>query len=233
MNIEAFFSISYGLYAVCTKSGTKLNGYISNTVFQVTSDPPQIAVSCSKNNLTTGMIEESRAFSISVLEKNTGPDIIGSFGYRSGKDINKFEKVNYRTGVTGVPILMNNTLVWFECRVKNSFDLGTHILFIAEVVESEVNDTAGEPLTYDYYRVYKKGKSPRNAPTYVDDARLKAIKEKPKADKYYCPACGYIYDPETGDTDGGIAPGTRFEDIPGNWVCPNCGIGKADFIKVI
>ncbi|WP_321334386.1 rubredoxin [uncultured Bacteroides sp.] len=47
--------------------------------------------------------------------------------------------------------------------------------------------------------------------------------------KYICTACGYVYDPEVGDPDGGILPGTAFEDIPDNWICPLCGVGKEDF----
>jgi len=47
--------------------------------------------------------------------------------------------------------------------------------------------------------------------------------------KYECTVCGYIYDPETGDPDEGIAPGTAFKDIPDDWVCPECGVGKEDF----
>ncbi len=47
--------------------------------------------------------------------------------------------------------------------------------------------------------------------------------------KYECTVCGYIYDPEKGYTDGGIAPGTAFEDIPDDWACPLCGVGKEDF----
>jgi len=106
MNIEAFFKISYGLYAVCSKSGSKLNGYISNTVFQVTAEPAQFAISCSKNIFTTGIISESKTFSISVLEKDTGPNVI----YRSGRDTDKFTGLNYKTGKTGVPILLDNTI---------------------------------------------------------------------------------------------------------------------------
>lgn len=52
------------------------------------------------------------------------------------------------------------------------------------------------------------------------------------ADKYECLVCGWIYDEEVGDPDGGIAPGTKFEDIPDDWVCPMCGAGKADFEKI-
>lgn len=51
-------------------------------------------------------------------------------------------------------------------------------------------------------------------------------------DKYECTVCGYVYDPEQGDTDSGVAPGTSFEDLPADWVCPVCGVGKEDFKKV-
>jgi len=47
--------------------------------------------------------------------------------------------------------------------------------------------------------------------------------------KYVCTICGYVYDPEQGDPDNGVAPGTKFEDLPDDWECPVCGAGKADF----
>lgn len=50
--------------------------------------------------------------------------------------------------------------------------------------------------------------------------------------KFECEPCGYIYDPEVGDLDNGIAPGTAFEDLPENWVCPLCGMGKDMFIEI-
>ena len=50
--------------------------------------------------------------------------------------------------------------------------------------------------------------------------------------KYKCIPCGYIYDPEEGDPDGGIKPGTAFEDIPEDWVCPVCSVGKDEFEPV-
>ena len=66
MNYEAFFKISYGLYIISSSSGNKKNGFIGNTVFQVTAEPAQIAMCCSKNNFTLGLIRESKAFSISI-----------------------------------------------------------------------------------------------------------------------------------------------------------------------
>ena len=52
-----------------------------------------------------------------------------------------------------------------------------------------------------------------------------------KMEKYVCQPCGYVYDPENGDPDGGIAPGTAFEDLPDDWLCPICGMGKEVFAK--
>ena len=52
-----------------------------------------------------------------------------------------------------------------------------------------------------------------------------------KMEKYACQPCGYVYDPENGDPDGGIAPGTAFEDLPDDWLCPICGMGKEVFAK--
>jgi len=50
-------------------------------------------------------------------------------------------------------------------------------------------------------------------------------------DKYVCGVCGYVYDPELGDPDGGVAPGTKWDDVPDDWVCPVCGASKEDFEK--
>jgi rubredoxin len=58
------------------------------------------------------------------------------------------------------------------------------------------------------------------------------IKTKTIMKKYVCDVCGYIYDPAVGDPDNGIAPGTAFEDIPEDWVCPTCGVTKEDFSEV-
>jgi len=51
-------------------------------------------------------------------------------------------------------------------------------------------------------------------------------------DKWECLVCGYVYDPEVGDPDSGIGPGTSFEVLPDDWVCPDCGAGKDEFEKI-
>jgi rubredoxin len=74
----------------------------------------------------------------------------------------------------------------------------------------------------------KKGRSSKNAPTFRE-APVSEPKAAPAAGKYVCSVCGYVYDPAAGDPENRIAPGTRFEDLPANWVCPVCGVGKDKF----
>ncbi len=231
MNIEAFFRISYGLYVVSSAKGNKLNGYISNTVFQVTAEPAKFAVACSKNNYTAAMIQQSCVFGVSALKKECRAEIIGTFGYKSGRDIEKFSGFQYRKGNTGTPLLIEDVLAWFECEVEQTIDVGTHLLFIGKILDSDLLDSSGEPLTYSYYREVKKGKAPKNAPTFIDPDKYLQKTDEAVFTKYYCTACGYVYDPAIGDPDHGIPAGTRFEDLPDNWVCPVCGTEKADFAK--
>jgi flavin reductase (DIM6/NTAB) family NADH-FMN oxidoreductase RutF/rubredoxin len=235
MNRKAFHNVTYGLYVVSSTNGSQYNGYVGNTVFQVTSQPARFAVACNKDNFTRDMIAQSQVFSISVLQQDASSELIGLFGYKSGRTENKFASVKHRIGQTGAPILLEDTIAWFECKVVQTVDVGTHMLFVGEVVDCDVTESEEPPLTYAYYQDVKKGKSPKNAPTYLaPDADVPADKASAApatSDKYVCPLCGYIYDPAVGDPDGGIAPGTRFEDIPEDWVCPICGAAKEDFVQ--
>ncbi|MDK2954495.1 MAG: hypothetical protein PWQ27_1878, partial [Kosmotoga sp.] len=104
----------------------------------------------------------------------------------------------------------------------------THVLYIGEIVNAEVVDEK-EPMTYAYYHEIKGGRSPKTAPTYVEERKENKGSGKKK---YRCKVCGYIYDPKNGDPDSGVAPGTPFEELPDNWVCPVCGVGKDKFEEV-
>jgi len=233
MNISALYKLGYGVYIVTSKKDNRFNGQIANTVFQVTSEPPTIAVSINKNNLTHDFIKESRVFSASVLCQDTPLTFIGRFGFKSGRDTDKFEGINYKIGETGAPIVLDNAVSYLEARVIKEMDVDTHTLFIGEVVNADViSDKVC--MTYEYYHQIKGGKTPKAAATYIEE---KKVTEKPKEAvnkmaKYKCTVCGYIYDPEKGDPDGGIKPGTPFEDIPNDWVCPVCGAVKDQFEKV-
>ena len=168
MNVKALYKLGYGIYVVTSKKGGRLNGQIANTVFQVTAEPPTIAVSINKNNLTHEFIKESRVFAASVLCQDTLLTFIGRFGFKSGRDTDKFDGINYQTGETGAPIVLDNAVSYLEVSVTREMDVGTHTIFVGEVVNADViSDEVC--MTYDYYHQIKGGKTPKAAATYVEE----------------------------------------------------------------
>lgn len=166
MNIKALRKISYGVYIVSSKLGDRMNGQIANTVFQVTSEPPRVAVCINKENFTHECILSCGAFSVSVLRKETPMTLIGRFGFISGRNFNKFEDISYKIGKTGVPIVLEESVAYLETLVTSSLDLGTHTLFVGELVDADlISDD--EVMTYEYYHKVKRGVSPERAPTYI------------------------------------------------------------------
>jgi flavin reductase (DIM6/NTAB) family NADH-FMN oxidoreductase RutF/rubredoxin len=229
MNLKALHKISYGIYVICSKKDKNFNGQIANSVFQVTSEPPTVAVSINKQNLTHEYIEHSKVFTMSIICEKAPMMYIGTFGYKSGRDIDKFKDVKYRIGKTGVPIVLDHALAFIEAELIKQISIGTHTIFIGNITDADLL-TEDKCMTYEYYHIVKGGKSPKNAPTYITNEKIEKKEEK-KMDKYVCEVCGYIYDPENGDPDHGVEPGTSFEDIPDDWVCPVCGAGKSSFNK--
>jgi flavin reductase (DIM6/NTAB) family NADH-FMN oxidoreductase RutF/rubredoxin len=225
INYEALFRISYGLFIVCSGDKDHGNGFISNTVFQVTAEPVKFAACCSKKNYTAEFIQQTGAYSVSVLHTEASPDLFGRFGYKTGKNFNKLEGVTVKYGeTTGVPIVLNDCIAFLECRVVQTVDVGTHFLFIGELEHSEILDESREPITYDHYRKVRKGVAPQNAPTYIDKSKLQANIPAPGIKKYQCTACGHIYDE--------AIEGKKFIDLPSDWICPSCGVGKEDFMEI-
>ena len=228
MDPRSLHKISYGLYLISSKSGTRLNGQIANAIFQVTSDPKILAVSINKDNLTHGFIEESRVFAVHALSENTPMDFIRKFGFNSGRDIDKFGQVHYEIGVTGSPIVLENCVAYMEAGVIDKMNVGSHTIFVGKIKDAVVLSKE-TPMTYDYYRSKKGGTSPKNAPTYY---REEQESEVDRSGMYECRVCGYIYDSNKGIPDRGIAPGTAFEDLPKDWRCPGCGANKRIFVKL-
>ncbi len=227
INTGALQKLGYGMYVVGSKKDSKLNAQIANTVFQITSEPPTIAVSINKKSLTHEFIKESRVLSVSVLCQDTPLAFIGHFGFKSGRDGDKLEGINYKPGLTGAPVILENAVSYLEARVSKEVDMGTHTIFIGEVVAGDiVSDKAC--MTYDYYHQVKRGTTPRTAPSYVEEKKVVVA----KAAKYRCTICGYICDPELGDSENNIKPQTPFEQLPDSWVCPICGADKSQFEKV-
>lgn len=170
MNKKAIYDLSYGMYIVGTTQENDMpTGCVVNTVFQITSSPMTVAVSINYDNFTNTCIQNKREFTISVLREDVRPLVIGGFGYRSGKDNNKFDGVEYKTVMNHMPVITEGTCGYLHCKVENIVDVGTHALFIAEVIDADKFDSDSKPMTYSYYRNVIKGESPKNAPTYSGD----------------------------------------------------------------
>jgi len=162
---SALYKIQYGMYIITTKHADKINGQIATVVFQVTSLPIQIAVCLSKKTYTHELILQSKVFGVSILDEKAPTKFIGTFGYRCGRECQKFDGINFTTGATGCPLVTDNSLIVMDAKVKQVFDVGSHDLFIGEI-ESSKTICDGVAMTYEYYHAVRKGKSPENAPTF-------------------------------------------------------------------
>lgn len=227
MDTRALQTISYGLYVIGAQEGGRLNAQIANTVIQVCSAPPTVAVCLNRENYTHELVKKGKAFSVSVLAQSTPLSFIGGLGFKSGRDADKLQNIDYEIGTAGVPIVTENAVAYFEVRVTSMMDAGTtHTIFVGEVETAEVLRQE-EPMTYAYYHQVKRGSTPKTAPSYV-----KKKQEDIKMDKYECSVCGYVYDPEMGDPENNVPPGTPFDKLPDDWQCPVCGASKEEFQKV-
>lgn len=168
---KALSLLSYGLYIVSAEDGGKPNGQIVNTVFQLTSSPPRLAASLNKDNLTHACVQESGLYSVSVLAQDAPMPFIGLFGFRSGRDTDKFGKTAFKT-LAGCPAVTENALAALTVKVEKTVDMGTHTLFIGEVIAAETLKD-GVPLTYNYYKAVKHGKTQKNATTYAPEEAKK------------------------------------------------------------
>ena len=121
---------------ICSKKGDKINGQTANAVMQITSEPPTIAISINKQNLTHEYIKESKVFSIAILSQDTPLNFIGTFGFKSGRDQNKFEGVTFKIGSSQAPVLLDNALASIEAKVIKDIDVGTHTIFIGEITDA-------------------------------------------------------------------------------------------------
>ena len=213
MNSLTFRNLSYGVYIISTLDGERPTGCTANSAMQITSDPATIAISINHNNFTNQCIEKSGRFSISILSEESDTKIIGTFGFQSGKEIDKFKEVAYETK-NGLPVI-SDSCGYVICDVINKMETETHTIFLGKVVDADILKEEA-PMTYAYYHKVKNGKSPKNAPTYIPEETEKSA----DTGKYVCSVCGYVYD--------GTTP---FEELPDDYVCPICGQPKSVFKK--
>lgn len=173
------FNIGYGLYVLTANEGEKDNGCIINTVMQVTSDPLQIAIAVNKKNYTNEMIQRTKKFNVSILSESSKFEIFKHFGFQSGRDVDKFASFyDTKRSPNGVLYITQNTNSYMSAYVKQEIDLGTHTLFIAQLVAAEI--LSEEPtVTYTYYR-----------------NNIKPKPQKTEKKGWRCKICGYIYEGE-------------------------------------
>ncbi len=163
---RALFTLNYGVYILSTGYEGKFNGQIINALMQLTADPICMAACLHKDNFTTELVEKSGRFSISVLEDAVPLKFIGLFGFRCGREFDKFGECQYEIGSEGLPLVTEYTLAGIELKVLSVQEIFTHKLFIGQVQNAQLLKE-GDPLTYANYHRVKKGKSPANAPTSV------------------------------------------------------------------
>ncbi len=152
--IDVCLKIVYGLYVVTSIDGEKSNGQICNTLFQVTSEPPRIAIAINKKNLTHEYIEKSGLFAASILGVNDHK-MVRRFGYRSGREFDKLKGVRVKKGENGCPLL-EDSVGYLEASIVPSLtaDVGTHSIFIGDILCGGLL-SGGEPITYAQFRENK------------------------------------------------------------------------------
>ena len=203
MDNKVLRNISYGMYIIGSKKDKPV-GCIANTVLQITSDPKTIAVSINHDNYTNEIIKKTGLFSVSILDEETSIEIIGTFGYKTSRDINKYEKID-TIDLEGLPVL-KSSCGNIVCEVIDVAETNTHTIFLGKIIAAN-NYKDSKPMTYKYYHEVLKGKSPKNAPTYIEEKTNKQI--------WKCLMCGY-------ETD----------NINEDFICPICGEPHTSFKKI-
>lgn len=179
MDTSVMFKIGYGLYVLTAKDDAKDNGCIINTVMQVTSNPLQVAIAVNKKNYTNEMIQKTRKFNLSILSEKADFEIYKHFGYQSGREVDKFALfTEAKRSPNGVLYITKGTNAYISAYVQQEVDLGTHSLFIAQLVAAE-SLSDDKSATYDYYQNFVKQKQ-----------------ENVAKKGWRCKICGYIYEGE-------------------------------------
>ena len=207
MNKEILKKLSYGMYIITSKSDDLLVGCVANSVVQKNSDT--VAISLNNDNYTTKVILEEKKFAINILPTNTDIELIKTFGFKKSNEVNKYADVSYKL-VDDVPII-NNTCGYIICTFNNMVKTNTHTIILGKIINMQVTCEL-EPMTYKYYQENLKGMTSKNAPTYQEE------KKTSSKNVFVCKICGYRYE-------------TDLDELPDDFKCPMCGVGKEYFEK--
>ena len=196
---EAMYKLTYGLFVLTTTDGEKQNGCIVNTVSMITDSPKRITVFVNNGNYSAELLKKTGIFNVSVLTESAPFDIFKQFGFSSGRDTDKCAGGRYATSENGLYYLPEHTNAVLSAKVVDSYDYGSHTLFVAEVTEAKTLSSE-KSVSYEYY--------------------LNHIKPKPEAKKesagkkWVCKICGYEYEGE---------------ELPPDYICPICKHPAEDF----
>ena len=150
MDNKAMYKLSYGLFVLTARDGEKDNGCIINTAILAASTPNQLSICLNKANYTHEMIEKTGEFTVSVLSQNAGFELFKHFGFRSGREVDKFENfTNCKRGVKGIYNITEGTNAYISVKVNKSEDLGSHTMFVGDITDMEVLASAPS-VTYEY-----------------------------------------------------------------------------------
>lgn len=167
LNLKTLFTLNYGLYIVSSVSKEgKINALIANSVEQVTAEPVRLAVTLNKESLTHEYIKQSGLICVQPLTEKASMVFIGNFGFRTGRNYDKFAKIAHKLTKEGLPIVTENAAAYLILQVINSIDLDTHTMFICSLEDADILDTTVPPMTYSFYHHKLKGKTPKGAVTY-------------------------------------------------------------------
>ena len=177
-DLTALFKIGYGLYVVTTNDGVKDNGLIVNTVTQVSDNPNRVAVNVNKLNYSHDIIKKTGILNVNCLSQKAPFSVFECFGFRSGRDVDKFEGQEVLRSTNGLVFLSKNINAFFSLKVEDYVDLGSHGMFICTVTEARVINH-DETMTYTYYQ-----------------ANVKPKPDTGKKKGWVCKICGYVYEGE-------------------------------------
>ena len=177
-DLTALFKIGYGLYVVTSNDGKKDNGLIVNTVSQVTDKPNRVAVCVNKRNYSHEIIKNTGVMNVNCLSVDAPFSVFENFGFRSGKDADKFSDVDFERSDNGLPFLTRYVNSFISLKVEKYVDFESHGMFICTVTEARVLSDR-ETMTYNYYQA---------------NVKPKPATEGKKG--YVCKVCGYIHEGE-------------------------------------
>ncbi len=177
-DLKALSNVGYGLYVITTNDGLKDNGIIVNAVTQVTNSPNRFAVTINKNSYSHDIIVKTNKMNVNCLNIDAPFKVFELFGFHSGKDTDKFKNHNQLRSTNNLVVLDEYINSYISLEVIQSIDLGTHTMFICDVVEASViNDILS--MSYNYYLTNVKPKNDTSG-----------------KNGYVCKVCGWIYEGE-------------------------------------